>query len=45
MAKVWDPDVEAINFDVEIRLEEGRGVLGIVDQKLPAAIQALEDSR
>jgi hypothetical protein len=45
MAKAWEPDVEAISFDVEIRLQEGRGVLGIVDEKLPAAIQALDDSK
>ncbi|MEO8497437.1 MAG: formylglycine-generating enzyme family protein, partial [Planctomycetota bacterium] len=45
MAKYWEPDAEAISFAVEMRLEEGRGVLGIVDEKLPAAIQALKDSK
>jgi formylglycine-generating enzyme required for sulfatase activity len=42
MAKYWDPDVEDIKFDVQIRLEEGRGVSGIVDKKLPGAIETLE---
>ena len=37
-AKFWDPDVEAIKFAVENRLEEGRGVLGLVDKDLPKAI-------
>jgi formylglycine-generating enzyme required for sulfatase activity len=45
MEKYWGADVEAIQFDVQIRLEEGRGALGLVDDKLPAAIQALEDSQ
>lgn len=42
MSKFWDADVEDIKFDVQIRLEEGRGVLGIVDEKLPNAIKELE---
>ena len=45
MAKYWDPDDEDIKFDVQIRLEEGRGILGIVDETLPAAIQSLEASK
>ncbi|MBC8355466.1 MAG: formylglycine-generating enzyme family protein [Planctomycetes bacterium] len=45
MAKYWEPDAEDISFGVEIRLDEGRGVLGIVDDKLPAARKALEDSK
>ncbi len=45
MAKYWEPEVEAISFAVEMRLEEGRGVLGIVDETLPAAIQELNDSK
>lgn len=45
MAKYWDPDAEDISFGIDIRLEEGRGVLGIVDKELPAAIQALQDAK
>ena len=45
MAKYWEADVEDITFGVQIRLEEGRGAAGIVDEKLPAAIQSLENSK
>ncbi len=45
MAKYWDADVEAVQFAVESRLEEGRGVLGLVDDKLPAAIKQLREDR
>lgn len=45
MPKYWEPDSENVELAVQIRLEEGRGVLGIVDEALPAAIQALEDSK
>ena len=37
----WKIDSESIEFDVTDRLDEGRGVLGIVDKDLPAAIQEL----
>ncbi len=43
MAKYWEPDVEAIKLDVENRLLEGRGVLGVVDPGLPQAAEALSD--
>lgn len=42
MVKYWDPDHEDIKFDVEGRLSGGRGVLGLVDPDLPAAIKTLE---
>jgi len=45
MAKYWDADVEEVRFAVEIRMEEGRGAAGLVDEKLPAAIQALKDAK
>ncbi|MDA1054444.1 MAG: formylglycine-generating enzyme family protein [Planctomycetota bacterium] len=45
MAKYWDADVEAVNFGVQMRLEEGRGALGIVDENLPTAIQTLNDAK
>jgi len=44
-AKYWEADVEDVKFGVQIRLEEGRGVLGLVDKDLPAAIKKLESSR
>jgi len=43
MAKYWDADNEDIKFDVEGRLSGGRGVLGLVDPELPAAIKALDN--
>ncbi len=41
MAKYWDPDHPDIEFDIDGRLSEGRGVLGLVDPDLPAAIKSL----
>ena len=38
----WKIDSEDIQFDVGEKLSEGRGVQGIVDKELPAAIKALE---
>lgn len=38
----WKIDCEDIEYDVQDRLSEGRGVLGIVDRDLPAAIKELE---
>lgn len=38
----WKIDSEDIDFDVTVRLEEGRGVLGVIDRDLPKAIQALQ---
>lgn len=40
--KFWEADVEAISLDVELRLEEGRGVLGLVD---PALIEAIREAQ
>jgi len=42
MAKYWEPDIDEIKESVDMRLEEGRGVLGIVDKDLPEAIQKLK---
>jgi len=39
----WKADAEDITEGVENRLQEGRGVLGIVDKDLPAAIKELEE--
>jgi hypothetical protein len=40
--RAWEPDVEDVRHDVRDRLREGRGVLGIADKNLPAAIEAAE---
>ncbi|MCA9049185.1 MAG: formylglycine-generating enzyme family protein [Planctomycetaceae bacterium] len=45
MEEFWKIDSEDTQYDVEDRLSEGRGVMGIVDKNLPAAIQALEDGQ
>ena len=37
----WKIDSEDIRYDVEDRLNEGRGVLGIADRDLPQAVQEL----
>ena len=42
MEEFWKIDVEDIELDVNDRLSEGRGVLGIVDGDLPKAIKELE---
>ncbi|MEZ6057914.1 MAG: formylglycine-generating enzyme family protein [Planctomycetaceae bacterium] len=44
IAKFWEIDDKFLEGDVELRLEEGRGVLGIVDPTLPKAIQELQES-
>ncbi len=41
MEKFWQIDSEEIRDDVDYRLDEGRGVLGIVDPSLPEAIRDL----
>ena len=41
--KFWKIDNADIASDVKDRLEEGRGVVGLVDKDLPAAIKKLED--
>ncbi|PHS11961.1 MAG: transcriptional regulator [Blastopirellula sp.] len=45
MTPYWDAKVEGIVLDVEARIEEGRGVLGLVDQELPAAIKKIKEER
>lgn len=42
LAKYWEPDVGGVKDDVDNRLMEGRGVLGIVDETLPEAIEQLK---
>ena len=43
MEKFWSIDCEDMEIDVQYRLEEGRGVLGLVDKDLPRAIEVLEE--
>ncbi|MFI4875205.1 MAG: formylglycine-generating enzyme family protein, partial [Blastopirellula sp. JB062] len=43
MVKYWDSLPEFLQLDVTDRLEGGRGVLGLVDEKLPAAIEEVRD--
>ena len=40
--RVWEADVDDVQFDVDARLDEGRGALGIVDPELPRALEALK---
>ncbi|MFG0331923.1 MAG: formylglycine-generating enzyme family protein, partial [Maioricimonas sp. JB049] len=41
IGRFWEIDSEDVQYDVDVRLQEGRGVLGIVDEKLPEAIEEL----
>ena len=43
MEDFWKIDCEDTQFDVEDRLTEGRGVMGLVDKDLPAAIRNLDN--
>ena len=38
--RAWEADVDDVVSDVKARLAEGRGVLGVADQSLPAAVEA-----
>ena len=39
---LWEADVDDLREDVGDRLREGRGVIGVADKDLPAAIEAAE---
>ncbi len=43
MEEVWTVDVDDTQYEVDDRIEGGRGVEGIVDRELPAAIESLEE--
>jgi sulfatase modifying factor 1 len=43
--RYWEADVDAVRFAVQSRLEEGRGVRGLVDRDLPAAIAELKGDK
>lgn len=40
--RVWEADVNDIREDVRDRLREGRGAIGVADERLPAAVEAAE---
>lgn len=42
ITKYWEINTQDVENAVRSRLVEGRGVLGLVDEELPAAIQVLE---
>ena len=42
MAKYWHPQVDSVREAVEIKLLDGAGARGLVDEHLPAAIKKLE---
>jgi len=41
MEEYWKIDSESLTWDVFDRVDEGRGVKGLVDRDLPEAIKAL----
>lgn len=41
-ARYWDADVDSIKSAVEIRVSQGRGALGVVDEGLPADLKATQ---
>jgi len=41
--QVWEADFEDIRQDVQDRLREGRGALGVADESLPEAVKAAEE--
>ena len=43
--KAWEPDAEETIDAINNRMSEGRGVMGLVDKDLPAAIKKLESKR
>jgi len=43
IVKFWEANAEDARGDIQSRLDEGRGVLGLVDPTLPAAIKELEN--
>ena len=43
IAKYWEVNTDDVRIDVKSRLSGGRGVLGLVDKELPAAMKSIED--
>jgi len=44
ISKFWEPTPQDTVWDVESRIDDGRGVWGLVDEKLPEEAQKLEDN-
>ncbi|GIW93567.1 MAG: transcriptional regulator [Pirellulaceae bacterium] len=44
ISRFWEADVEEIKQDVQARLDEGRGVLGLVDPQLPEVIRHMQQN-
>ena len=42
ITKFWEANAEETQFQVKFKLDDGRGVQGIVDKTLPAAMKSLE---
>lgn len=42
MAKFWEANAEDVKIDIESRLRDGRGILGLVDPTLPDAIKEIQ---
>ncbi len=42
--QLWNIDSEALQFDVDTRILQGRGLYGIVDKELPEAVKTLKAS-
>lgn len=43
ITKFWEANAEDVNNDVEMRLQDGRGGLGLVDKTLPEAIKQMQE--
>ncbi len=39
--RFWDPDAERLKSAIDNRMEEGRGIYGLVDPDLPAALEKI----
>ena len=42
ITKFWEANADDVNNDVEMRLQDGRGGLGLVDKTLPEAIKQMQ---
>ena len=42
MKRFWESNSEEVDYQVDFKLDEGRGIRGLVDPALPAAIKALK---
>jgi hypothetical protein len=42
---IWDTQVEQLASDVNVRIEEGRGAIGLVDAKLPGLLRKYREDR